>query len=217
MDREEREQIPWSSLIPDDRPTGLGRRYLLIGLAAALVAGWLGVRLLHVGGQPSVPPPTAAAATDTSATTTSEATTSPGMLVAEDDLRDAGPVRSNVVEAVAEWFVMDFFTVDGSAETVRSVRGALAGEVSDVELPHDRPGDETFVEWSRTVQLGGGGSEPWEAIVIYRSIRNGGDGFVRDPVRAVAVGLEASSEGLVVTGVPRPVDLDAALVVDGTG
>jgi hypothetical protein len=214
MESEERELIPWSSLVAEtDR--GFDRRWLV---AAALVGFVLvaGVVLsLRDRGQPA--PATGAVAT----TTTSSMAAiepSPAMVVTEEELTARtvdvhGSDEVPVVAARAEWFTMDWFTVDGSAETQRSLRAALADDLVASSLPHDDPGPQTFVEWARTVHVDHIDEDAYEVIVLFRTIHASDSGFERDPVRAVSFSVSTSEGRVAVARMPTPVDVDSAMAV----
>ena len=207
MESEEFEQIPWASLVAEQRE-GVDRRiYLAVGVVGLLVAVVFGMRLFSGGSQPT--PPQAVAIEPTSATLTVTTPPSPpqtSMVVAESELRVATPETAQGIDQVvlvtAEGFVIDWFTRDGSQETVRSIKSALSPAVPIDTLPHEADGEPvTFVEWAKTVdaQVTADGIE---VTIAYRAIRETEDGFVRDPVETVSLSLEQHGSGLVVSAIP---------------
>ena len=207
MESEEFEQIPWASLVAEQRE-GVDRRiYLAVGVVGLLVAVVFGMRLFSGGSQPT--PPQAVAIEPTSATLTVTTPPSPpqtSMVVAESELRAATPETAQGIDQVvlvtAEGFVIDWFTRDGSQETVRSIKSALSPAVPIDTLPHEADGEPvTFVEWAKTVdaQVTADGIE---VTIAYRAIRETEDGFVRDPVETVSLSLEQHGSGLVVSAIP---------------
>ncbi|MCL1593494.1 MAG: hypothetical protein M3132_03965, partial [Actinomycetia bacterium] len=131
LDTEEFEQIPWSSLMAE-QPAGVDRRvYLVFGVVGAIVVLFFGSRFLGGAAQPQPQPqPTAQTPTESTAHVTTAAPSVPGpvsgVVVSEADLMAAQPrdVGSEVhwrSVALAEWYVTDFFTTDGSPETQRSL------------------------------------------------------------------------------------------------
>lgn len=108
---------------------------------------------------------------------------------------------------IAEWFVTDFFTRDGSAETVASLEAVLATNEVATDLPHhEHDGFDAFVEWARTFAFVDSGSSI-EFSVAYRTVHEEDGGFVRDPVRAVSVVLVEGPSGWVVAALPVEIDL----------
>lgn len=213
MEREEREQIPWSSLVPqgDDR---IDKRWYAAGvLVLVAVLGVIGFRL---SGGVAQPVPTDVQQVPADASSAASTTTAPAsMIMSEDELvRGSAIERTGVVATRAEWFVMDFFTIDGSPETVASVRAALAPELRSGPLPHDDDGDETFVEWARAVAIDDLGDRGFEVTVVYRAIRSAGDGYNRDPVRAVTLPIDVTEGALVVTALPMPIGIEGVMVTD---
>lgn len=214
MESEEREQIPWSSLVAEpDRV--LDRRWLTAAVLVGVVA-IVGVAFsLRDRGQPPAPSDDAI---ETSAPSVNAIEPSPSMVVTEDQLTADpalahGPDDLLVIAARAEWFTMDFFTVDGSTETMRSIRAALAHDLRAVPLPHDELGPQTFVEWARTVQIDHVGGDAYQVTVVFRTIRASDTGFDRDPVRAVSFEVATSEGKVAVARMPTPVDVDAIMMV----
>jgi hypothetical protein len=210
MESEEFEQIPWASLAAE-QDEGIDRRiYLAAGVVGLLVIAVLGMRLL--GGE-SQPPPIEATVVEpplTSVVTTETDTGSPTpMVIAEADLRveEQAPVETAdmLAEVTAEWFVTDWFTRDGSVETVRSVRAALTPAFQIDTIPHETDGEAvTFVEWAKAV-----GTEPTtdgvDVTIAYRAIRETEKGFVREPVRIVLLSLQYEGKTVVVSSLPSEI------------
>jgi hypothetical protein len=207
MESEEFEQIPWASLVAEQEE-GIDRRvYLAVGIVGLLVIAVFGMRLVSGGSQP---PPIESAAVESPTTsivgTASEGGPPTSMVIAEADLRVEAqvPVETvdRLVEVTAEWFVIDWFTRDGSEETVRSIRAALAPALEIDTIPHETDGESaSFVEWAKTVE-----SEPSEdgidVTIAYRAIRETEKGFVRDPVKTVLLSLQYDGLALVVSSLP---------------
>jgi hypothetical protein len=207
MESEEFEQIPWSNLVAE-QDDGIDRRiYLAVGAVGLLVIAVLGMRLLGAGAQPvppqpaglELPPTSVAAAEPMPATPTS-------MIIAEADLRVEEPAAAQasdiLVEATAEWFVIDWFTRDGSQETVRSIKAALSSSVVPEAIPHETEGEPvTFVEWARTI-ASEVTPEGFDITVAYRAIRETEGGFVRDPVKTVVISLQRDGSAVFVSALP---------------
>lgn len=205
MESEELEQIPWANLVAE-QTDGIDKRiYMGVGVVAILVVLIFGMRMFGGSGQP-VPLPMESLP----AVTAVEITPTPSpMVVTEADLRaDEAPVpvqaSSNLLaEVTAEWFVTDWFTRDGSGETVRSIRAVLSPDLQSMDLPHDEPdADVVFVEWAKTVEIETISQTTVGVTIAYRSIRQTDEGFVRNPVETVVVILDISDDSAVVTAVP---------------
>ncbi len=205
MESEELEQIPWANLVAE-QTDGIDKRiYMGVGVVAILVVLILGMRMFGGSGQP-VPLPMESLP----AVTAVEITPTPSpMVVTEADLRaDEAPVpvqaSSNLLaEVTAEWFVTDWFTRDGSGETVRSIRSVLSPDLQSMDLPHDEPDAEVvFVEWAKTVEIETISQTTVGVTIAYRSIRQTDEGFVRNPVETVVVILDISDDSAMVTALP---------------
>ncbi len=207
MESEEFEQIPWASLVAEQRD-GVDRRiYLAVGVIGLLVAVIFGMRLFSGGSQPTPPQQTAIEPPPTTLVATQPPSPpQTSMVVAEADLRVAAPETARDVnylaQVTAEWFVTDWFTRDGSEETARSVKLALAPEAAIDAIPHETDGEPvTFVEWAKTIDLKAT-ADGFDVTIAYRAIRETGDGFVRDPVERVDLSLELQGSELVVSSLP---------------
>lgn len=212
MDREEREEIPWSALVAEAE-TGVDRRwYVVASVVGVLVAMVLGFRLL--GGSPQ-PNPEVITSED-SATSTSAGNPeafAPAVMVAESELIAGGnPSPDRVAELIAEIFVTDFFTNDGADETMRSVVAAVSpGLRSEVEAARSALEDASFVEWAKAFEIDPPDDGVTVVRVAYRAIVATADGFDRLPVAAVEVrvaserGSAPSGTGAIVS-LPTPID-----------
>ena len=181
MEREEREEIPWSSLVaPEDE--GLDRKWYAVALVAAVgVLGFAGLRFVTDGGPGEPPPALAAPVTSSTVSTTTQA---PAAMVVSESSLTAPPSQDRALEVIAraEWFVTDFFTQDGEHATEQSLAQAVVSEVAaslaDLRASHEGP--STFVEWARTVRVTEEQAGMYAAVVAYRTIVAGPDGFDRD-------------------------------------
>ena len=204
MDHEEREEIPWSSLVAE-MESGVDRRWWIAGgVGALLVTGFLALRFVgSFGGQPDIvtPPPAVTIAAGSTSTTTSASVT-------EADLRSTHePSRERMAVVRAEWFVADYFTVDGSDETKASVRHAMGADLGGVALPHDEPGaPHTFVEWARALRVASSNGPVHTVDVAFRSIALVEGSFVRRPVRAVRVLIGWDETQPLVIALPEDLD-----------
>lgn len=211
MEREELDQIPWSQLAMDT-DNGVDRRWYLVGIAVGVVVvAVLGFRLLVGTGQPTPSDANVFAGPDTTSTVEPPAPSlaPPVEQITEAELIAPEPqaLPSDSLEpvAVAEWFVADWYTLDGSDETAAAVRARLPAEFGGI--PHDAPsGHATYVEWAAVFDADMA-TETATVSVAYRRIRTVEGAFIRDPVRAVLVTLEHIDDRWMATGPPVPTDV----------
>lgn len=210
MDNEEREEIPWSTLVAE-ADQGVDRRWYIVAIGVGLVvAAVLGFRLLSGTSQPT--PLVATTSMDPSTSVVAPATEGT-LVVAEADLRANEPaVIDLATELVAEAFVTDYFTNDGSPETARSLLEVVApGLASDLQTEREAMRATTFVEWAKVYAIDRADGV-FAVRVAYRSIVATNDGFDRLPVAAVEV-MIANDDALpsgrtgAVMSLPSPVDL----------
>ncbi|MEX0698651.1 MAG: hypothetical protein WD354_02855, partial [Acidimicrobiia bacterium] len=149
-DDEQFERIPWDQL----RPTTGGRRGLIYALAAAIVAAAVSATLArNLAGPPPTTLPLAPTPTAAQPLTTTSlvptVTTASATVWSEADLMAVHPddLRAEAA-AIAEWFVADYFTADGSGGLEDQLRSMLP---SEAPLPVHEPGYRSFVEWVRSV------------------------------------------------------------------
>lgn len=206
MESEEFEQIPWANLVAE-HTEGIDKRvYMAAGLVGLLVVAVLGMRLLGGGSQP-VPPAPEAMETPPP-TVASTATVPPtSMVVAEADLMAEEPALAvpsiSLVHVTAEWFVIDWFTRDGSEETIRSIRAALSPDVVAETIPHEIDGEPvTFVEWAKVIESNETDTDSIVVTVAYRAIHQTDEGFVRDPVETVTIELQRADDSVQVVSLP---------------
>lgn len=207
METEEFEQIPWASLVAEQDDGVDKRLYLAVGLVGLLVIAVFGMRLVGGGAQPTPPQDAALSPQPSEPIVTPSSLTPPtSVVISEADLRavelEPLPTSDHLTEVTAEWFVTDWFTRDGSAETVRSVRSALAPTVVVGALPHDDVMAVTFVEWAKALESETT-TEGVEVTVAYRMIRQTDDGFVREPVATVVVELKRDGDDVTVVSLPE--------------
>lgn len=218
MDSEEFEQIPWSGLVAQAQPSVDPRWYAVGGVIGAVVIVLLVMRMFSGSGPPDVSPVLAADAPPELSVPLVTTVVEPPTVVTEGAITEAdlmaidepGVVTEdvNVQRLIAEWFVTDYFTRDGSAETIASLEAALAGADAAAELPHHGDdGIETFVEWARAFAYEFTGEDLVDVSVAFRTVHREDDVFVRDPVRAVVVGISNWSVNPVVAGAPVLTDL----------
>jgi hypothetical protein len=216
VDSEEFEQIPWSGLVAQAQPSVDPRWYAVGGVVGAIVIVLLVMRMFSGSAPPDVVPvlaneplpeqPVPAPAVEPPTVVTEGAITEADLMAIDEP----GVVREDVdvQRLVAEWFVTDYFTRDGSAETIASLEAVLADVDAAGDLPHhEDDGAETFVEWARAFAYEYAGEDLVDVSVAFRTVHRGEDGFVRDPVRAVVVGIRNWNTTPVVASVPIFTDL----------
>jgi len=205
---EEHEEIPWSMLVDHDRRSRSRTLYIGAAVVIALVVVITGIRWVdgHRHG------PTEAVAVATSTTTVPSPTTT---VVSEADLITVDPATDRLAAiARAEWFVTDYFTIDGSPAP-----GFLDAFTNDAVLP-DLPqltGESavSFVEWARATAARSH-SGGYVVTVLYRTLyENAEQRFERSPVRAVDVVVIVDGERTAVAELPQPVPIPVAHGVGG--
>jgi len=216
---QEFEQIPWSHLVPiqKDRTAQLA----LIGIAA--LAALLAVVFLMRGrsspsptvAQPAALPPVttvgaiglepAIVAPLPDAPAADPAAEGGPRIYSEADLMAVLPPPRPDLElmaiARAEWFVTDYFTIDGDPGLAEGVAAAMPDAV---DLPVSDGSQISYVEWARAVDAVSDSSGAITVTVWFRTlVGDGADGFTRTAVRAVDVAFQVDeTEKLVVTDVP---------------
>jgi len=239
---EQFESIPWSSLVPDADPRT--RRILIIvaTVVAGVVIGLIGGRLIRsttqsgvvvlpsVGAAESVavpapaavPPPTSPIAAQPATPTTvvlaeSIQTPLPPRLFSEADLMAVLPeeeMRAAVMRA--EWFVTDFFTIDGGSSSAGDITDALPDGHAAVPLPHQSTeAGISYVEWARAYRLEPLGPARYRVFVAFRTLGGPAVGnLTRAPVRAVTVDVEVGPDGATaVSDFPSPTPPPATLAL----
>ncbi len=218
MDSEEFEQIPWSGLVAQAQPSVDPRWYAAGGVVGAVVIVLLVMRMLSGSAPPEVAPVLAVGAPPELSVPVPAPVVEPPTVVTEGSITEADLMAidepavvqedADVQRLVAEWFVTDYFTRDGSAETIASLEAALADGDAAAGLPHhEDDGAEIFVEWARAFAYEYAGEDLVDVSVAFRTVHRGEGGFVRDPVRAVVVGIRNWSTTPVVASVPIFTDL----------
>lgn len=211
MEREDLDQIPWSQLAVE-ADDGVDRRWYGVGIAVGLViVAVLGFRLLSGnGGQPLPEPavsPSDSAATSSTSSSPSQVPPPPIAGISESELRAGNDTASLAAITVAEWFVTDLKTVDGSPESAASLRRLSADAIADHPLPHDAAGaGSTFVEWARAFDADVTESGSATVAVAYRMIREEGGVYTRDVVRALELTLAKVDEHWIVASWPTEID-----------
>lgn len=237
------ESIPWSRLVPDSDPRH--RRILILGatVIAGVVIGLIGGRMIRgatqsgvvvtlppVAGLESVaaaepvavPPPERLVVTQPVPPTTgtrvpSLQTPLPPQLYSEADLMAVLPeeeMRAAVMRA--EWFVTDFFTIDGEFSAATEITTALPDGHAAVPLPHQSTeAGISYVEWARAYRVEPLAPARYRVSVAFRTLAGVAVGnLVRTPVRAVTVDVEVGRDGATaVIDFPSPAPLPGTLTL----
>lgn len=207
------ERIPWEHL---DKQSN-DRQWLLVGVAGALALGALAYSFMK--NQPveapeaalSVEQPAATVDTTTSvaSTATAETVSSP-VVISEADLFAVDPEHlAEMASSHAEWFAVEFFSVDGSDESADTLRSLLP---EGVPLPEAPTGTQVFVDWVGTRTVTQTGDFDFEVEVLVRSLVSTPEsGFIRQPVTMLGVDVSIGDDGEPrITSVPRLLDVSPA-------
>lgn len=205
MESEEYEQIPWANLMAEARPTVDPRLYVVGGVVAVIVAIVLAGRML---GSPAPSGATTVAFEEPATTvvgTLPEMVEPTAVVVSEADLMATIEPAIASVDPIAvltaEWFVTDYFTRDGSAETLASLEGFLPPALAAALPHHTHEAPDQFVEWAKVFGVTPS-DHGLDVSVAFRTVSGTDEGFVRDPVQAVAVGIEQSGPSWMVISLP---------------
>lgn len=234
MEDEQYEHIPWSQLL--DEGGGKWRRiaYIAAGIIAAVAIGIVVARWLSTPdhGETSVSSPVAA----TTAVDVATAQTVPVDSVSPDPALSSAPTtavpvrEADLMAAVpwpeaqpaarvrAEWFVTDYFTVDGDPEAAGDIRRAFVEDAVLPELPHDLADASavSYVEWARAFSSEAIDFDRYTVDVAFRTVHlDENDDYERGPVHAVRVLLVSSEGGVAVADLPIPIAPPQALSVSG--
>lgn len=205
MDQERHEvyeRIPWETL---DKQGG-DRQWVVIAVAGAVVAGALAYTF--VKSQPATPAPVptapvvvADAPPPVLAATVTTVATAP-VLLTEADLYAVDPQSLlDQARAHAEWFAVEYFSVDGSEESKRTLATLMP---AGLPLPDAPEGTQVFVDWVGTRSVTETGPLSYDVSVLVRSLVSIGDGaFVRQAPRLATIGVTVGETGQVhITGPP---------------
>lgn len=199
------ERIPWETL---EKRSG-DRQWLVYAIAGAVTLGALAYSFTR--NQPVSEPAVAVAPVVSTfpATTIASNMDSPPstvaspIVVAEADLYAVDPERLiDRAAAHAEWFAMEFTTVDGSDESRRELQGLLPG---GIPLPEAPEGTQVYVDWVRATQVTQTGPTSFDVEVLVRSLSSTGEeGFSRRPTEVMWVPVSLDDDGAAsVTSAPR--------------
>ena len=205
---DEYEEIPWSTLLSEHQQGRTRTLYLAAAVIVAVVIGFVGIRWItspdHGDGAAIAAPAettTSMAAESVEPSTTSTTTTA---VLSEADLMAAQPSIAELsAVARAEWFVTDFFTVDGPLP--EELISAFVNDASLPDLPSPADAAISYVEWARAfdirpTQVG------YAVSVVFRSLtEEPGGAFIRSPVRAVDVLVAVDDGETAIADLPIPI------------
>ncbi len=198
---EEHEEIPWSMLVDRDRR---GRSRTLYGVAAVLITLVVAVTAVrwfnaHRHGE---------AVADNTPVRIGPVTTAPPTtrVPSEAELRAVDDAAASLAAvARAEWFVTDYFTVDGAPPP--ELLAAFATDAVLPDLPHhEGEGPVSFVEWARAYRVtphrGG-----LVVSVLFRTLYRDDTGtYRRSSLRAAEVVVLIDGDNTAIGALPRTVE-----------
>jgi hypothetical protein len=115
--------------------------------------------------------------------------------------------------ARAEWFVTDYFTVDGPLP--EELVSAFVNDAVLPDLPSPADADISYVEWARAFDIRPTPSG-YAVSVVFRSLTEEPDGtFVRSPVRAVDVLVAVDDGETAIADLPIPILPPVYHTIDG--
>ncbi|MEA3502940.1 MAG: hypothetical protein U9R47_09225 [Actinomycetota bacterium] len=218
---DEYEEIPWSTLLTEHREGRAKTLYMAAAVIVAVVIGFVGIRWFTAPGhgeQPALAAPAETTTTEPAVIETESSSTT--AVLSEADLMAGVPTVAELsAVARAEWFVTDYFTVDGPIP-----EELISAFVNDAAIPDLPTGDGTgisYVEWARAFDV-----RPtvngYAISIVFRSLTEEPDGtFVRGPVRAVDVLIAVEEGETAVAELPIPIlppvyhTIEGWMVTDG--
>ncbi|MGB5431398.1 MAG: hypothetical protein WBN71_04010 [Acidimicrobiia bacterium] len=215
---DEYEEIPWSTLLSEHQQGRTKTLYLAAAVIVAVVLGFVGIRWLTAPGHGDGGAVAAQADTTTvpgagavESTTTATSTTA---ILSEADLMAVEPsILELSAVARAEWFVTDYFTVDGPLP--EELISAFVNDAMLPDLPSPSDADISYVEWARAFDI-----RPTESgyavSVVFRSLtEEPGGAFIRSPVRAVDVLVAVDDGETAIADLPIPILPPVFHTIDG--
>ena len=132
------------------------------------------------------------------------------LVMAEADLYAIDPERIiDQAKALAEWFAVEYFAVDGSEQS-QATLGSLMP--SGVPLPEAPAGTQVFVDWVGVQSVTETAPLSYDIAVLVRSLMAQGDGgFVRQPTRVATIVVVVGDDGLPRVARPPAITTPPAL------
>jgi len=188
------ERIPWETLEKKSND----RQWLFYAVAGAIALGALAYSFVR--SQPAAVAPLSEPQPDVSTTVAPVVDSSvpevdSPVLMAEADLYAVDPDRLiDQAMAHAEWFAVEYFSVDGSAESGELIGSLLPEGVPPPEAPE---GVQVFVDWARAQSATQLGPTSFEVEVLVRSLLSTGEGgFTRQAPQLALVPVAIGEDGL---------------------
>lgn len=185
------ERIPWEAL--EQRRRDPSR--LVIAAACAVALGALAFAFTRDQAVPPAPPPVSvdSAPSPTSPPVPSSTMTTP-LVLAEADLYAVDTERLlDVAAAHAEWFALEYVSVDGSEASRIVLSGLLP---AGVPLPEASEGTQVYADWVRAVSVTEVAPLLFEVEVMVRSLASSAEGvFVRQAPRRLTVEVAVGADG----------------------
>jgi hypothetical protein len=213
---DEYEEIPWSTLLSEHRQGRTKTLYLAAAVIVAVVVGFVGIRWLTApghGDEPDFAAPVETTMAETAAEVVA-ATTTTAAVLSEADLMAVQPsVAEMAAVARAEWFVTDYFTIDGPLP--EELISAFVNDALLPDLPGSADADISYVEWARAFDIRPTATG-YAVSVVFRSLTEEPDGaFARGPVRAVDVLVAVDGGETAIAELPIPVLPPVYHTIDG--
>lgn len=221
---EELEHIPWAALAAKRPDPRLRIGALVVVGVIAIAAGLLAASRLSSSGDTTVP-----AVTDTPVAPATPAATTAGVVdVVQPDPEVALPATAMYSEAdlmlisiddeerlavmQAEWFVRDFLTIDGDDSITERV-AALVPDGTPAPIEYG----SSYVEWVHVFAVGSPSPGRYRIDVVYRLLVGGDEGYVREPVGAVAVEIAIAVDGsATLISIPEAIAVPVLLAMADT-
>ena len=214
MNMDEYEEIPWSTLLSEHRRGRAKTAYIAAGVLVAVVIGFVGIQRLTAPGHGEAAPTAVPMETTTSvapAVVTESTTTT---VLTEADLMAIEPATAEYgAVARAEWFVTDYFTVDGPVP--EELLSAFVNDAVVPDLPRPDDAGTSYVEWARAYAVHPT-ADGYAVSVVFRSLTEEPDGsFIRGPVRAVEVLVAVEGDETAIAELPVPIMPPVYHTIDG--
>lgn len=215
---DEYEEIPWSTLLSEHQQGRTRTLYLAAAVIVAVVAGFVGIRWLTSpdhgdGSAVAAPADTTTIVADEADESTTTTTTTIAVL-SEADLMAVQPAIAELsAVARAEWFVTDYFTVDGPLP--EELISAFVNDATLPDLPSPAEADISYVEWARAFDIRPT-ADGYAVSVVFRSLtEEPGGAFIRSPVRAVDVLVAVDDGETAIADLPIPILPPVYHTIDG--
>lgn len=215
---DEYEEIPWSTLLSEHQQGRTRTLYLAAAVIVAVVAGFVGIRWLtspgHGDGSAVAAPADTTTIVAEEADESTTTTTTTIAVLSEADLMAVQPAIAELsAVARAEWFVTDYFTVDGPLP--EELISAFVNDATLPDLPSPAEADISYVEWARAFDIRPT-TDGYAVSVVFRSLtEEPGGAFIRSPVRAVDVLVAVDDGETAIADLPIPILPPVYHTIDG--